>query len=168
MFRRIALVVSTLLISAQAHAVEEFPPVVAQLVGTDKEPPCTVCHASLSGGTGTVVKPFGQYLRARGLTAGDLDSLRNAFGAARGEKHDTDADGILDIDELKAGTDPNGAINTDVAPITYGCGRISPLTTPPNTPWIVLTTTALLAFLRLRTRRRPDPNVRALAAKNKD
>jgi hypothetical protein len=45
-------------------------------------PPCTICHATNEGGTGTVVKPFGKYMISRGLAPFDESSLANALAAA--------------------------------------------------------------------------------------
>ena len=56
-----------------------------------------------------MVKPFGKYLVSRGLVPFDESSLAGALAAAAGEHHDSDGDGIDDIDALKQGLDPNGS-----------------------------------------------------------
>lgn len=137
-----------------AHASDEFPLVIAEVVGAAEPPPCTICHATLAGGTGTVVKPFGRHMRERRLTENDIDSLKNALAAIQGERYDTDGDGIPDYDELKAGTDPNGNLNTDVAPVAYGCARMSPSPSSESQPVIFLTALAAAALLRGRFKRR--------------
>lgn len=162
MARRIfsALVFAASLFAAgQAAASPDFPDVIAQTLGTSNVPPCTICHATLSGGAGTVVKPFGQYMQQRGLTAANDDSLKKALQAMIGEKHDTDGDGTTDEDALKAGKDPNGAGSSSVEPIAYGCGgRIAPRTTSPGDAWAAIGSAALgLAVLRMRRRARRRP-----------
>jgi hypothetical protein len=92
-----------------ARATPNFPSAMARDLQLPASPACTVCHATDSGGTGTVVKPFGKYLLSRGLVPFDEGSLAGALAAAGGERHDTDGDGILDVDALKQGLDPNGS-----------------------------------------------------------
>src|SRR5262249_19820702 len=85
-----------------------------------------------SGGAGTVVQPFGVYLLSRGLRPFDESSLHNALLAAAGEAHSSNGDGVLDIDALKAGLNPNAPKATDGSNLTaaYGCsssGSSNPL-----------------------------------------
>lgn len=150
---------ASVLAAGQAAASPEFPDIIAQTLGTSSTPPCTICHATLSGGAGTVVKPFGQYLQQRGVTAGNDDSLKKALQAMIGEKHDTDGDGTTDEDALKAGKDPNGAGSSNVEPIAYGCGgRIAPRSASSADAWAALGSAALgLAALRMRRRSRRRP-----------
>ncbi|HZW87612.1 MAG TPA: hypothetical protein VFF12_00915 [Myxococcaceae bacterium] len=92
-----------------ARATPNFPDAIARDVQASGAPACTICHATNAGGSGTVVKPFGKYLVSRGLAPFDEGSLAGALAAAAGERHDTDGDGILDVDALKQGLDPNGS-----------------------------------------------------------
>lgn len=104
-----------------ASASPFYPRLLRELAGAAEPPPCIVCHESPAGGFGTATKPFALYLRSRGLKAGDEAALRGAFAAAAGERHDSDGDGVLDVDELKAGTDPNAG-GAGPPPPEYGCG----------------------------------------------
>jgi hypothetical protein len=92
-----------------ARATPDFPAAIARDLALSAPPPCTICHATDQGGAGTVVKPFGKYLVSRGLVPFDESSLATALAAAAGEHHDSNGDGISDIDALKQGLDPNGS-----------------------------------------------------------
>ena len=106
-----------------AQATPNFPAAIAGDLQLSGPPACTICHATNAGGAGTVVKPFGKYLVSRGLAPFDEGSLAGALAAAAGERHDTDGDGILDIDALKQGLDPNGSSTpaTALGDPTFGC-----------------------------------------------
>ena len=92
-----------------ARATPDFPAAIARDLQLSAPPPCTICHATNQGGAGTVTKPFGKYLVSRGLVPFDESSLATALAAAAGEQHDSNGDGISDIDALKQGLDPNGS-----------------------------------------------------------
>ena len=106
-----------------ARATPNFPAAMARDLQLSSPPACTVCHATNAGGSGTVVKPFGKYLLSRGLAPFDEGSLAGALAAAGGERHDTDGDGILDVDALKQGLDPNGTSSApaDLEDPSFGC-----------------------------------------------
>jgi hypothetical protein len=106
-----------------ARATPNFPAAIAGDLQLSATPACTICHATNAGGAGTVVKPFGKYLVSRGLVPFDEGSLAGALAAAAGERHDTDGDGILDVDALKQGLDPNGSstLATALEDPTFGC-----------------------------------------------
>ena len=101
-----ALVLERLL---AARATPDFPDAIARDLQLSAPPACTICHATDQGGAGTVVKPFGKYMVSRGLVPFDESSLATALAAAAGEHHDSNGDGISDIDALKQGLDPNGS-----------------------------------------------------------
>ena len=88
-------------------------------------------------------------MRSRGLVARSDSTLKNALAAAAGERQDSDGDGTIDIDELKAGLDPNGDQPE------FGCvGRIG---SPKSDSATLFVSGAALAaiFLVRRRRRRP-------------
>jgi hypothetical protein len=69
---------------------------------------CVLCHATESGGANTVDRPFGRSMRSLGARGrSDVGSLVAALRSAEAQGTDSDADGISDIDELRAHRDPN-------------------------------------------------------------
>ncbi len=116
----LALTVLSVSLPRMAYATPEFPGVIERELRLAEEPPCTICHVGTPA-RGTVQTPFGKYLRSRGLLARNDSSLINALKAAEGERQDSNGNGITDIDELKAGRNPNGDEPE------FGCvGRIAP------------------------------------------
>lgn len=109
-----------------ARATPDFPEAIARDLQLSAPPPCTICHATEAGGSGTVTKPFGKYLVSRGLVPFDENSLAGALAAAAGEQHDTDGDGVSDIDALRRGLDPNGtaAGASALEDPTFGCSAV--------------------------------------------
>ena len=138
-----------------ARATPDFPAAIARDLQLSAPPPCTICHATDQGGLGTVVKPFGKYMVSRGLVPFDESSLATALAAAAGEQHDSNGDGISDIDALKQGMDPNGsaAAGALVEDPQFGCdasGR-------NGGAWLVLVAIAwLLLPTQAGRRRRSD------------
>jgi|GEM_PF-1228081 len=120
---------------------------------------CTVCHSTPSGGFGTATTPFAAYLRSRGLVAASDASLITALKAARAERHDSDSDGALDVDELAKGTDPNvadqaGGATSPLSPPAYGCGaRIAPHSAAPWPAGVGLAALTTVVARRLRRKR---------------
>ena len=108
-----------------ARATPDFPAAIARDLQLSAPPPCTICHATDQGGAGTVVKPFGKYMVSRGLVPFDDSSLATALAAAAAERHDSNGDGISDIDALKQGLDPNGTSSTAalVEDPQFGCAQ---------------------------------------------
>jgi hypothetical protein len=136
------------------RATPNFPDAVATHLGMSASPDCTLCHAGTPG-RGTVTTPFGTTLRSRGAQAYDEASLRLALDALSAEKKDSDGDGTSDIDELRAGQDPNGS-GGDVVKPEYGC------TAGPRTPKsgsLAAPLLLLAATLSIRRRLRPQAPV---------
>jgi hypothetical protein len=81
-------------------------------------PPCTVCHETAVGGTGTATRPFAVTLQELGLTgASATDTLQSALAQLEGSD---------EVQALQAGLDPNPGPNggTEYCAVltpTYGC-----------------------------------------------
>jgi len=137
-----------MLIAIALLATPDFPGAIQRDLSLPSPPRCSVCHATDSGGSGTVVQPFGVYLLSRGLRAFDESSLQNALLAAAGEKHSSNGQGVSDIEALKAGLNPNaptGGTAGDLAP-AYGCSSSRPANVLP------VLGVAILLCLRRRLR----------------
>jgi hypothetical protein len=113
-----------LLIAPRAHASEPFTETIQSDLGLAERPLCTVCHLTLIGGRETVTRPFGITAQKKyGVTLLNVPALRKALMDMAANKDDSDKDGLDDITELKAGTDPNvpeGETATDDGP-QFGC-----------------------------------------------
>lgn len=132
-----------------ANGSSIYPPEVRSHLGLGYTPDCSLCHANGQTGFGTVTTPFGTSMRARGLVAQNIGSLDTALDALAAEKTDSDHDGVPDIDELEAGTDPNVAGGGQVTPPSYGCFDV---TGQPTSPLALLP--VALAWVLRRTRSR--------------
>lgn len=125
------------LVAAPAWATDQFPGVIQTRYSLAAAPACNLCHTNGITAVGTVTTPFGAALRAKGLVANDVASLNTALDALTTGMVDSDGDGVTDVAELMAGTDPNvGAASGDggtgggtgggggntVGPLQYGCG----------------------------------------------
>jgi hypothetical protein len=149
------------LIAAPAGATPNFPSAIASHLGLATSPDCTLCHVGPTQ-IGTVVTPFGTSMRARGLVMYDEKSLTTALDALAAEKKDSDGDGTPDIDELRAGTDPNTAGDGTGGTGTpapdeprYGCGaHVAPSTRGPGA---VASLAFAAVFTALARRRAPHP-----------
>ncbi|MFT3710601.1 MAG: thrombospondin type 3 repeat-containing protein [Archangium sp.] len=140
MINRTSLIAAALFAST-AFASADYPGEIMTKYGLSGLPPqlCSLCHPNGSGGTGTATAPMAIALQSRGLTSGNAASLRMALDRLEADMVDSDGDGVIDVEELKAGTDPNkkdvvtdggtgGGGGTTVIPaLKYGCGaNISP------------------------------------------
>jgi hypothetical protein len=137
MFTRISIVTSALLAST-AFASADYPGEIQTKYGLGSLPPqlCTLCHPGATG-TGTAISPFARALMMRGLTSGNAMSLSMALDQMEADMVDSDNDGVIDVQELRNGTDPNradatvtdggtggGGGSTVVVPnLRYGCGN---------------------------------------------
>jgi hypothetical protein len=105
-----ALLLSAGLILAtdRASASSVYPTEVEEALMLSAPPACTLCHNSDVGGDGTVVTPFGRSMIQLGAT-GDNNraTLREALLESDDQGVDSDVDGVTDLDEIRAGEDPN-------------------------------------------------------------
>ena len=153
--------------AGRASASEPFPGTIKTTLGLGSLPPCVLCHDTELGGSKTVNRPFGRKVVGYGLTGGDTGALAAILGAMRDAKEDSDGDGAGDIDEIKAGTDPNvnditGEPPDDYPPPVYGCeaGGGHAGRTPRHTSWIAVALGAM-GILLLRSRMRQPRAIRS-------
>ena len=147
--RALLAAVFVFLFATPALASNSFPTAIDGHLSLGYEPVCTLCHQTLLGGSGTVVQPFGQKMRSRGLVANNLPSLNNALDALDAEGSDVDEDGIGDIQELRDGTDPN--VGGSASGPEYGCiGNVAPVRSAWAGAALMLAALSLIA-----ARRRP-------------
>lgn len=148
------LALSLAALTRPAMASPTFPDAIRGELSLGTSLACTICHNTPSGGFGTATTPFASYLRSRGLKAADVDSLRNALRAADAERHDSDGDGVSDIEQLKGGRDPNVGPSEAEPPPAFGCGaHIEPVQEPSGGVGALL---SLACVWVVRRRRTPD------------
>ena len=112
-----------LLTISAASASPGYPAEINSYLGIGCDPQCTICHATNSGGDGTVVQDFGKAMMDNGLTGGSsYDKLHTALDAlANGSDP-----GATYIVTLTSGADPNtGTSFCDAVTPTYGFGCAS-------------------------------------------
>jgi hypothetical protein len=131
--RRIVEAVSILLSSltllaapASALASQEYPGELQRVAAMPCVPSCTLCHVDTSGGTGTVIKPFGRAMSAKGLPPQDESQVEPALRALADENTDSDGDGASDLAELAQGQDPNLSGDVSVCGPEFGCAGVAP------------------------------------------
>lgn len=112
---RIVLLVAALawLRTPSAQATPNFPTATQSYLMLGSAPPCTLCHLTDLGGQGTVRTPFGVNMIARGLVPFDAASLENALRLMTDNGVISAAGCRTDIEELKAGGDPNHPTKTE-------------------------------------------------------
>jgi hypothetical protein len=145
-----------------ARAVPEFPREIQRDLSLDYEPPCYLCHVKDKTGIGTAQTPFALSMRANGLDANDRTSLTTALNALEQAQIDSDGDGVDDVAELKADTDPNsdspGSLSERPGPI-WGCSAAAVNARSDGFAcWSVMLWSAA-GFVRARTRRRTQPKL---------
>jgi hypothetical protein len=156
----VPVVLAALLGGRSARATSDFPNAIQSDLNATQAPQCLVCHVGQTG-MGTVQTPFGLAMRQRGLEAGDEESLRAALSKMEADKVDSDGDGVLDVDELRVGDNPNVAGGTSGEPPSYGCqigtahgGQTSPLDPPWRRTGPLIAGGLAAALMGLRLRRR--------------
>ena len=116
---------AVVLLAAQAaRASAGYPTAIGEHLPIVYSPPCSLCHVEGKTGPGTAETPFARSARAHGLEGGNVDLVGIALDGPMRDGTDSDRDGVSDIQELLAGTDPNvaGAQSIEVrADPTSGC-----------------------------------------------
>lgn len=119
-------VCAALLASGAATASPPFPGGIESDLQLSYSPQCAICHAGGVTGYGTVHMPFGTAMRERGLVPEDLSSLATALERMKADGVDSNGNGVPDVDELKAGADPNAGAPGAGDPPQYGCSAAAP------------------------------------------
>lgn len=155
----VAPFVALVAFAPRAHASESYPKTIERALDTPCAPDCTTCHTRPSGGALTANTPVGISARRAGLEGGDTSQLLDVLGTLETNRTDSDADGTPDVEELRAGTNPNaleGKLKCYVPPAEDGCA-VGSCAAPSSrrTSWFApLAALALAAFVRRRAARR--------------
>lgn len=150
----LAAFTTALLAGGAARATQGFPDEIHAHLALSYTPACTICHQTPAGGNGTATQPFAVSMKARGLVPNDNGSLDTALDALAAEKRDSDGDGVPDIDELKAGTDPNaagggeGGASAPAEVPEYGCAAAPMRARGTGAGWLAAAMIALFVMRR--------------------
>jgi hypothetical protein len=121
-FIKVALVtlvtvsVAILGFASPVHAFEDYADEIKLILELPDKPSCTFCHTRNDQGfAGDTL--FSDSLKDRGLSRrGGLPSVRRAISVVDEMNIDSDGDGVGDIDELRAGANPNDARDKGLPP----------------------------------------------------
>lgn len=163
---------AALLIAAPgvARASSAYPGGIQAHLSLGYAPPCTVCHETDSGGSGTATKAFGSALRQNGLSGGgNTASLDSALDALAAADTDSDCDGVSDVTQLGEGREPNtgeyidgsgkpapdnaGCAETGSGEPGYGCGARVAAGSSNESAWPIAAALATMIGLALSRRR---------------
>lgn len=134
--------------SSKAWATPEYPGVIRSTYSVKLTQDCSLCHRNGQQVSSAVTTPFALTMKARGLVKYSVPSLRAALSRVEDAGTDSDFDGVGDIDELRAETDPNLGPdgNPGLSPPRYGCGA--------SVVPAMMSALALLVLARVRSSRR--------------
>ena len=153
---KLVLLAVILLAEHEAHASPGYPTAIVERLGIFYSPPCSLCHVEGKTGPGTAETPFARSARAHGLEGGDVRLVGIALDALMRDGTDSDRDGVSDIQELLAGTDPNlaGAQSIEVrADPASGCSSAG----GGGCSWLAL----LFALRKAKPSRKRNPSASA-------
>jgi len=147
------------LVAAPALATPDFPETLQERLDMPCVPQCVLCHETPSGGLGTARKPFVDDVLMFGggiLLPNEPQTLRDSItNMERAGQGDADHDGVLDIVELRDGSDPNVPGEGNLCGPKYGCGaRIAPHNTPDSFGALGAGLVAAVLALAMRRARR--------------
>ena len=116
-----------LCLPAMAFATPNFPTALQNYLALSQEPDCQVCHSASDATGNNADTPFALSLRSYGLLPFSTASLETAIEGMLRDRVDSVGDGTPDIDDLRAGANPNLPQATVQAPPperdlpSYGC-----------------------------------------------
>ena len=150
----IGLLAFATLLGPDARASESYPKTLERALGSPCPPDCTTCHTRRSGGELTANTPVGISMRRAGLECCDTSLLLDVVGRLETDGTDSDMDGVGDVEEMRAGTDPNaleGKLKCAPPEEDEGCavGGVS-TSTRNDLPWVLGAGLALVAITRRR------------------
>jgi hypothetical protein len=141
----------------RAAASPAYPAVVEETWALARAPECTICHATSSGGTGTVVTYFGRHLQELGVTAESPSTLAQALELDRAQGTDSDGSGTTDYEDLAAGRSPNagpGPVADGGLRPEHGCATTTDSPRSGDTLFVVALSSAAVGLRRRRGRAR--------------
>ena len=158
MHRVVMAGLGVLLVASSARAEPTFPAAIQTAADIPCEPPCTLCHTTSPGTAQTATKAFAFTLLSYQLMPGHPESMAAAIAMLSADQHDTDGDGVSDVKELAAGTDPsNPRPGSELCGPLYGCAGGHIAKVPPRhtdrAPWLFASALALLLLSRIRRAR---------------
>ncbi len=173
-FLRPSLVAAIALAPRVASANPLYPSMVESHLSLSYLPPCTICHTSNLGGTGTATQPFAIAMKAVGLSGLDPSTVDPALDTLQAMMTDSDCNGIPDIEQLKDDRDPNApgeyidgsnrtappdpgcsSSSSSSSTTAYGCGAQLAPGAPPSDGAAPLVAALLTVLGAALTRMRP-------------
>ncbi len=76
---------AVLAVATGALASQEYPQLIAERLGMDCPPPCTICHRDMRGGIGTADRPFADAMEEAGLLGLNPDTVPEALDKLEGK-----------------------------------------------------------------------------------
>jgi hypothetical protein len=125
----VAFGLSTFAELPSAHAWESYPDILKEFGAPN--PTCGVCHINPKGSGAHTA--FGKVI-ADASTLTNVDKLRTLLGMLKASNHDTDGDGVPDLTEIAAGTDPSVGNGTGPALTATAAPTPTPTVATPATP----------------------------------
>lgn len=140
-------------VTSRAHALQDYAMAIAEELVLAEQPSCLFCHARADDGDATDT-PFNDALKDLGFTRRrGVPSLLAALDALERDDVDSDGDGVGDVDELRAGANPNDERDAGMPSDDFAGCAIAPH--PRDAPFSALCWPLIVAWLWVSRRRTP-------------